>query len=119
LIFIAWQPGYADTEMTTPDPDFTSSDAQSGYSKHMASSLPSILFPILVFAFEHKGLRIPITQLTKALNLGNFVFNNLDPKKGIKYKIIALLEYIERYSTHIARSRNAEISDLQNQIANL
>jgi hypothetical protein len=84
----------------------------------MASSLPSTLFPILVFAFEHKGLRIPTTQLTKALNLGNLVFDNLDPKKGIGHEIIALLECIEQYSTHTAKSRNAEIGDLQNQIAN-
>jgi hypothetical protein len=104
--------------MTTPDPDFTPSDAQNGYGKHMASSLPSTLFPILVFAFEYEGLRIPITQLTKALNLGNFVFDNLDPKKGIKHKVIALLKCIERYFTHIARSKNAEIGDFQNQIAN-
>jgi hypothetical protein len=105
--------------MTTPDPDFTPSDAQNGYGKHMASSLLSTLFPILVFAFEHEGLRIPITQLTKALNLENLVFDNLDPKKGIKHEIIALLKCIERYFTHTARSRNAEIGDLQNQIANL
>jgi hypothetical protein len=104
--------------MTTPDPDFTPSDAQSGYGKHMASSLPSTLFPILVFAFEHEGLRISITQLTKALNLGNLVFDNFDPEKGIKYKIIALLKCIERYFTHIAKSRDAEIGDLQNQITN-
>jgi hypothetical protein len=104
--------------MTTPDPDFTSSDAQSGYGKHMASSLPSTLFPILVFALEHEGLRIPITQLTKALNLGNLVFDNFNSKKGIKYEIIALLECIERYFTHIAKSKNAEIGDFQNQIAN-
>jgi hypothetical protein len=97
--------------MTTPDPDFTSSDAQIGYGKHMANSLPSTLFPILVFAFEHKDLRISITQLTKALNLGNLVFNNLDLKKGIKYKIIILLKYIERYFTYIARFRNAKIGD--------
>jgi hypothetical protein len=84
----------------------------------MASSLPSTLFPILVFALEHKGLRIPITQLTKALNLGNLVFDNFDPKKGIKYEIITLLECIERYSTHTAKSRNAKIGDFQNQIAN-
>jgi hypothetical protein len=119
LIFIAWQPGYADTEITTPDPDFTSSDAPNGYGKHMASSLPSTLFPILVFALEYEGVRIPITQLTKALNLGNLVFDNLDPKKGIKHEVIALLKCIERYFTHIARFRNAEIGDLQNQIANL
>jgi hypothetical protein len=98
--------------MTTPDPDFISSDAQNGYGKHMASSLPSTLFPILVFALEHKGLRIPITQFTKALNLGNLVFDNLDPKKGIKHEIIALLKCIERYSTHTAKFRNAEIGDL-------
>jgi hypothetical protein len=104
--------------MTTPDPNFTSSDAQNGYSKHMASSLPSTLFPILVFALEHEGLQIPITQLTKALNLGNLVFDNFDPEKGIKHKIITLLKYIERYFTHIAKSRNAEIGDFQNQIAN-
>jgi bacterioferritin (cytochrome b1) len=85
----------------------------------MASSLPSTLFPILIFALEHKGLRIPTTQLTKALNLGNLVFDNLDPKKSIRYKIIALLKCIERYFTHIAKSKNAEIGDLQNQIANL
>jgi hypothetical protein len=85
----------------------------------MASSLPSTLFPILVFALEHEGLRIPITQFTKALNLGNFVFDNLNPKKSIKYEIITLLECIERYSTHTARSRDAKIGDLQNQIANL
>jgi hypothetical protein len=97
--------------MTTPDPDFTPSDAQSGYGKHMANSLPSTLFPILVFALEHEGLRIPITQLTKALNLGNLVFNNLDPEKSIKHEIIALLKCIERYFTHTARSRNAEIGD--------
>jgi hypothetical protein len=105
--------------MTTPDPNFTPSDAQNGYGKHMASSLPSTLFPILVFAFEHKGLRIPITQLIKALNLENLVFDDFDPKTGIKYEIITLLECIERYFTHTARSRNAEIGDLQNQIANL
>jgi hypothetical protein len=85
----------------------------------MASSLPSTLFPILVFALEHKGLRIPTTQLTKALNLGNLVFDNLDPEKSIKYKIITLLKCIERYSTHTAKSRDAEIGDFQNQIANL
>jgi hypothetical protein len=102
--------------MTTPDPDFTSSDAQNGYGKHMASSLPSILFPILVFALEHEGLRIPITQLTKALNLGNLVFDNLDPEKGIGYEIIALLECIERYFTHITRFRDAEIGDFQAQL---
>jgi hypothetical protein len=85
----------------------------------MASSLPSTLFPILVFALEHGGLRIPITQLTKALNLGNLVFDNFDPKKGIGYKIIILLKCIERYFTHTAKSRNAKIGDLQNQIANL
>jgi hypothetical protein len=112
LIFIAWQPGYANTEMTTPDPDFTSSDAQSGYGKHMASSLPSILFPILVFALEHENLRISITQLTKALNLENLVFDNFDPKKSIKHKIIILLKCIERYFTHIAKSKNAKIGDL-------
>jgi hypothetical protein len=112
LIFIAWQPGYADTKITTPDPDFTPSDAQNGYGKHMASSLPSTLFPILVFAFEHEGLRIPTTQLTKALNLGNLVFNNLDSEKSIGHKIITLLKYIERYFTHTAKSRNAEIGDL-------
>jgi hypothetical protein len=105
--------------MTTPDPDFTPSDAQNGHGKHMTSSLPSTLFPILVFALEHKSLRIPTTQLTKALNLGNLVFDNLDPKKGIKHEIIALLKCIERYSTHTARSRDAKIGDLQNQIANL
>jgi hypothetical protein len=105
--------------MTTPDPDFTSSDAQNGYSKHMASSLLSTLFPILVFALEHEGLRIPTTQLTKALNLGNLVFDNFDPKKSIEHEIIALLKCIERYSTHTARSKDAEIGDLQNQIANL
>jgi hypothetical protein len=105
--------------MTTPDPDFTPSDAQSSYGKHMASSLSSTLFPILVFALEHEGLRIPITQLTKALNLGNLVFNNFDTEKGIKHEVIALLKCIERYFTHIARSRYAEIGDLQNQIANL
>jgi hypothetical protein len=105
--------------MTTPDPDFTPSDAQNGYGKHMASSLPSTLFPILVFALEHGGLRISITQLTKALNLGNLVFDNFDPEKGIKHEIIALLKCIERYFTHTARSRNAKIGDLQNQIANL
>jgi hypothetical protein len=105
--------------MTTPDPDFTPSDAQNSYGKHMANSLPSTLFPILVFALEHGGLRIPITQLTKALNLGNLVFDNFNSKKGIKYEIIALLKCIERYFTHIAKSRNAEIGDLQNQIANL
>jgi bacterioferritin (cytochrome b1) len=104
--------------MTTLDPDFTPSDAQSGYGKHMASSLPSILFPILVFALEHEGLRIPTTQLMKALNLGNLVFDNFDPKKGIKHEIITLLKCIERYFTHTAKSRNAEIGDLQNQIAN-
>jgi hypothetical protein len=98
--------------MTTPDPDFTPSDAQNGYGKHMASSLPSTLFPILVFALEHKGLRIPTTQLTKALNLGNLVFDNLDPEKSIGHEIIALLKYIERYFTHTAKSRNAEIGDL-------
>jgi hypothetical protein len=97
--------------MTTPDPDFIPSDAQNGYGKHMASSLPSTLFPILVFALEHKGLRIPITQFTKALNLENLVFNNFDSKKSIKHKIIPLLEYIERYFTHTARSRDAEIGD--------
>jgi hypothetical protein len=79
--------------MTTPDPDFISSDAQSGYGKHMASSLPSTLFPILVFAFKYEGLRIPITQLTKALNLGNLVFDSFDSKKGIKYEIIVLLKW--------------------------
>jgi hypothetical protein len=78
----------------------------------MASSLPSTLFPILVFALEYKDLRIPTTQLTKALNLGNLVFDNLNPKKGIKHKIITLLKCIERYFTHIAKSRNAEIGDL-------
>jgi hypothetical protein len=114
-----WQSGYADTEITTPDPDFTPSDAQNGYGKHMASILPSTLFPILVFALEHKGLRIPITQLTKALNLGSLVFNNFDSKKSIKYEIIALLKCIKRYFTHIAKSRNAKIGDFQNQIANL
>jgi hypothetical protein len=118
LIFIAWQPGYANTEITTPDPNFTSSDAQSGYGKHMANSLPSTLFPILVFALEHEGLRISTTQLTKALNLGNLVFDNLNPKKSIKYKIITLLKCIERYFTHTAKSRDAEIGDFQNQIAN-
>jgi hypothetical protein len=85
----------------------------------MASSLPSTLFPILVFALEHKGLRIPTTQLTKALNLKNLIFNNLDPKKGIKYEIIALLKCIERYFTHTARSKNAKFGDIQNQITNL
>jgi hypothetical protein len=105
--------------MTNPDPDFTPSDAQSGYGKHMASSLPSTLFPILVFALEHGELRIPTTQLTKALNLENLVFDNLDPKKGIGHEIIALLKCIERYFTHTARSRDAEIGDLQNHIANL
>jgi hypothetical protein len=85
----------------------------------MASSLPSTLFPILVFALEHESLRIPTTQFTKALNLGNLVFDNLDPEKSIEHEIIALLECIEQYSTHIAKSRNAEIGDLQNQIANL
>jgi hypothetical protein len=105
--------------MTTPDPDFTSSDAQNGYGKHITSSLPSTLFPILVFALEHKNLRIPITQLTKALNLENLVFNNFNLKKGIKYKVITLLKCIERYSTHIAKSKDAETGDLQNQIANL
>jgi hypothetical protein len=104
--------------MTTPDPDFTSSDAHNGYSKHMANSLPSTLCPILVFALEHERLRIPITQLTKALNLGNLVFDNFDPEKSIGHKVIALLKYIERYFTHTAKSRNAEIGDLQNQIAN-
>jgi hypothetical protein len=104
--------------MTTPDPDFISSDAQNGYGKHMANSLPSTLFPILVFAVEHEGLRIPTTQLTKALNLGNLVFDNLDPKKIIKHEIIALLKCIERYFTHIAKSKNAKIGDFQNQIAN-
>jgi hypothetical protein len=98
--------------MTTPDPDFTPSDAQSGYGKHMANSLPSTLFPILIFALEHEGLQIPTTQLTKALNLGNLVFDNLDPKKSIKHEIITLLKYIEQYFTHIARSKNAEIGDL-------
>jgi hypothetical protein len=105
--------------MTIPDPNFTPSDAQNSYGKHMANSLPSTLFPILVFAFEYKDLRIPTTQLTKALNLGNLIFDNLNPKKSIKYEIIALLKYIERYFTHTARSRNAEIGDFQNQIANL
>jgi hypothetical protein len=114
LIFIAWQPGYADIEITTPDPDFTPSDAQSGCGKHMASSLPSTLFPILVFALEHEGLRIPITQLTKALDLGNLVFDNLDPEKSIGHEVIILLKCIERYFTHIARSRDAEIGDFQN-----
>jgi hypothetical protein len=104
--------------MTIPDPDFTSSDAQNGYSKHIASSLPSTLFPIFVFAFKHEGLRISTTQLTKALNLENLIFNNLNPKKGIKHKIITLLKCIERYFTHTAKSKNAEIGDLQNQIAN-
>jgi hypothetical protein len=84
----------------------------------MANSLPSILFPILVFALKHKNLQIPTTQLTKMLNLENLVFDNLDSKKRIKYKIIALLKCIERYFTHIAKFKNAEISDLQNQIAN-
>jgi hypothetical protein len=51
--------------------------------------------------------------------LGNLVINNLDPEKGIKHKIIALLKCIERYFTHTARSKNAEIGDPQNQIANL
>jgi hypothetical protein len=97
--------------MTTPDPDFTPSDAQNGYGKHMASSLPSILFPILVFALEHEELRIPITQLTKVLNLGNLIFDNFDLKKGIKYEIIALLKCIERYFTHIAKFKNAKIGD--------
>jgi hypothetical protein len=105
--------------MTIPDPDFTSSNAQNGYGKHLASSLPPTLFPILVFALEREGLRIPTPQLTKALNLGNLVVNNFDPEKGIGYEVITLLKCIERYSTHIARSRNAEIGDLQNQIANL
>jgi bacterioferritin (cytochrome b1) len=105
--------------MTTPDPDFTPSNAQNGYGKHLASSLPPILFPILVFALEREGLRIPTPQLTEALNLGNLVINNLNPEKGIEHKIIALLKCIERYFTHIAKSRNAKISDLQNQIANL
>jgi hypothetical protein len=104
--------------MTTPDPDFTPNDAQNGYGKQMASSLPSTLFPILVFALEHEGLRIPTTQFTKTLNLGNLVFDNLDPEKGIKYEVITLLKCIERYFTHISKSRNAEIGDLQNQIAN-
>jgi hypothetical protein len=85
----------------------------------MASSLPSTLFPIFVFVLEYEGLQIPITQLTKALDLGNLVFDNFDPEKGIGYEVITLLECIERYSTHTARSRNAEIGDLQNQIANL
>jgi hypothetical protein len=80
----------------------------------MASSLPSTLFPILVFALEHKGLRIPITQLTKALNLGNLVFDNFDPEKNIKYEVIILLKCIERYFMRIARSKNAEIGDFQN-----
>jgi hypothetical protein len=105
--------------MTTPDPDFTPSNAQNGYDKHLASSLPPTLFPILVFALERGGLRIPTPQLTEALDLGNLVVNNLDPEKGIKYKVIALLKCIERYSTHAARSRDAKIGDLQNQIANL
>jgi hypothetical protein len=74
--------------MTTPDPDFTPSDAQSGYGKHMASSLPSTLFSILVFALEHEEVRIPITQFTKALNLGNLVFDNLDPKKALNIKLL-------------------------------
>jgi hypothetical protein len=104
--------------MTTSDLDFTSSDAQTGYGKHMASSLPSTLFPILVFALEHEGLRIPITQLTKALNLGNLIFDNFNSKKSIKYEIIILLKCVERYFTHIARFRNAKIGDFQNQIAN-
>jgi hypothetical protein len=77
----------------------------------MVSSLPSTLFPIFVFALEYESLRISTTQLTKALNLGNLVFDNFDPEKSIKYEIIALLKCIERYSTHIARSRNAEIGD--------
>jgi hypothetical protein len=84
----------------------------------LASSLPPTLFLILVFALERGGLRIPTPQLTEALNLGNLVINNLNPEKSIKYKIIILLKCIERYFTHIAKSRNAEISDLQNQIAN-
>jgi hypothetical protein len=105
--------------MTTPDPDFTPSNAQNGYGKHLASSLPSTLFPILVFALERGGLRIPTPQLTEALDLGNLVVNNLDPEKNIGHKIITLLKCIERYSTHTARSRDAEIGDLQNQIANL
>jgi hypothetical protein len=105
--------------MTTPDPDFTPSNAQNGYGKHLASSLPPTLFPILVFALERGGLRIPTPQLTEALDLGNLVVDNLDPEKGIGHEVIALLECIERYSTHTARSRDAEIGDLQNQIANL
>jgi hypothetical protein len=111
LIFIAWQPGHADTEITTPDPNFTPSNAQNDYGKHLASSLPPTLFPILVFAFERKGLRIPIPQLTKALNLGNLIINNLNSEKSIEHEIIALLKCIERYFTHIAKSRDAEISD--------
>jgi hypothetical protein len=85
----------------------------------MANSLPSTLFPILVFALEHEGLRIPITQFSKALNLENLVFDNFDPKKSIKYEIIAVLKYIERYFTHIAKFKNTKIGDFQNQIANL
>jgi hypothetical protein len=104
--------------MTTPDPDFTSSNAQNGYGKHLASSLPPTLFPIFVFALEREGLRIPTPQLIKALNLGNLVINNLNPEKSIKHEIITLLKCIERYFTHTARSRDAEIGDLQNQITN-
>jgi hypothetical protein len=85
----------------------------------MASSLPPTLFPILVFALEYENLRISTTQLTKVLNLGNLVFDNFDLKKSIKYEIIALLKCIERYFTHITRSKNAKIGDFQNQIANL
>jgi hypothetical protein len=104
--------------MTTPDPDFTPSNAQNGYGKHLASSLPPTLFPILVFALERGGLRIPTPQLTEALDLGNLVINNFDSKKSIEYEVITLLKCIERYFTHTARSRDAEIGDLQNQIAN-
>jgi hypothetical protein len=98
--------------MTTPDPNFIFSNAQNGYGKHLASSLPPTLFPILVFAFERGGLRIPTPQLTEALDLGNLVIDNFDPEKGIGYEVIALLKCIERYFTHIARFRDAEIGDL-------
>jgi hypothetical protein len=50
--------------------------------------------------------------------LGNLVVNNFDPEKGIGYKVIALLKCIERYFTHTAKSKDAEIGDFQNQIAN-
>jgi hypothetical protein len=74
--------------MTIPDPNFTPNDAQNGYGKHMVSSLPLILFPILVFAFEHEGLRIPITQLTKILNLGTLYLTISILKKALNMKLL-------------------------------